>query len=481
MGDDMHRNEDITERFKNFDCPEDEKKVLHNYLISCLAAGKSFQLKRNRVMIMEHENKNKFIILDLVRTSDENRQVYICPKCSPVDFTELLTSTVPAEQFKSCLHSQLCKLIWGDIFDLNVDVEDDEDTEIVEVITEKPRYLAVVHTSNKCPKGPGVVTLTSKTLKPKCLVCPGQDRCVHLTIHFQQYKRGLEQDTTTEEMNVKKIRIERIEPKKPQKKSKDIADSDEFDPFQHDGPEANVFNIKIDFIQTREMISENRAVFGDANPFAKEILVEKYDPDEICDHGYKYDEDESIIFVESATIIIHHTKDVETLNKIVLYRPSVFKSHEPSCFCKKFYTGKDDKLLRVSPADNKMTGRSRNLHFVSYEYYFSYLGQLLVGGERMNSFIKSRKFMDEIFLGKEKTPEYRRVFQKGFEIFSHALAFPEDANYCYECPQTLVAGEKEDNFKEEIEYFIIGGIQMGCRTNGLKTEIQDDIFQGRSG
>ena len=157
------------------------------------------------------------------------------------------------------------------------------------------------------------------------------------------------------------------------------------------------------------MMSENREVFGDANPFKKDILIE------MCYHGNKYDKDESILFVESATIIIHHTKDVETLSKIVLYRPSVLKSREPGCFCKKFYTGKDDKLLRVSQADNKMSGRSRTLHFVSYEFYFSYLGKLLIGGERMNSFIKSRKFMDEIFLGKkslQNTGEFCREVLK---------------------------------------------------------------------
>ena len=106
----------------------------------------------------------------------------------------------------------------------------------------------------------------------------------------------MEDDSTAEEINVKKIRIERIEQKKPQKKSKNRID--EFDPFQHDGPEANVFNIQIDFIQSREMISENRSVFGDANPFNKDTLIEKYDPEEICEHGNKYDKDESIIFVD---------------------------------------------------------------------------------------------------------------------------------------------------------------------------------------
>ena len=37
-------------------------------------------------------------------------------------------------------------------------------------------------------------------------------------------------------------------------------------------------------------------------------------------------------------------------------------------------------------------------------------------------------------------------------VFSFVL---KHANYCYKCPQTLVAGEREDDFKQEIEYSII--------------------------
>ena len=85
--------------------------------------------------------------------------------------------------------------------------------------------------------------------------------------------------------------------------------------------------------------------------------------------------------------------------------------------------------------------------------------------------------MEENFFGNEKKPEYKKVLQKGFEIFIHALEFPEDANYCYECPQELESGEKEDDFKDDIEYSIIDGIQMGCRSNGLKADIEDEFFQ----
>lgn len=95
----------------------------------------------------------------------------------------------------------------------------------------------------------------------------------------------------------------------------------------------------------------------------------------------------------------------------------------------------------------------------------------------MSGFIKSRKFTDQIFFGYEKSPEYKKILHKGFEIFSHALKFPADANYCYECPQKLEPGEKEDDFQEEIEYSIIDGIQMGCRTNDLKGGIKDEYFE----
>ena len=467
-------NESVTERFQNLGCSESEKKLLESYLFSCLAEGKNFKLKRNRVMIMEHENQNKYIILDIISTSEEIKKIYICPKCSHKDFSELLTTAVSAEEYNACLHTKLCELIWGEVIDLDVDISDDEENDLVEVITEKPRYMAVVHPSNHCPKGPGVVILTSKALKPKCIVCPGQDSCIHLAIHLQQYKRGLEEDIVHEN-DCKKIRIHRVEPAKPQKKAK--VDPDILDPFQHDGPEANVFKVKIQFIQTKEGESKNRKNSKVKNPFEKNILIAKYDPDEVCSHGYKYDEDESIIFVESTNIIIHHTKEVETLDKMVLYRPTVLQPNNVGCFCKKFYTGEDDQLLRVSSANHKMTGKSRTLHFVSLEFYFNFLGQLLLGGETLSAFIKTRKFMDEIFFGYERTPEYKKILQKGFEIFCHALEFPQDANFCYDCPQMLENGEKEDDFKQEVEYSIIDGIQMGCRTNDLKADIKEDYFK----
>jgi hypothetical protein len=116
-------------------------------------------------------------------------------------------------------------------------------------------------------------------------VCPGQDRCIHQTIHFQQYNRGLEEEPRENE-DRKRIRVERVEPKKPQRKAK--VDPDLLDPYQHDGPEANVFKIKINFIQNKEMVSKNKTLFSENNSFCNKILVAEYDPEEVCDHGNKY-------------------------------------------------------------------------------------------------------------------------------------------------------------------------------------------------
>ena len=72
----------------------------------------------------------------------------------------------------------------GDEIHLFVDVVGEEE-DLVEVISETPKYMAVIHPSFKSSKGPGVVILSSKMLKPKCISCRGNDCCVHLAIQQQ--------------------------------------------------------------------------------------------------------------------------------------------------------------------------------------------------------------------------------------------------------------------------------------------------------
>ena len=176
-----------------------------------------------------------------------------------------------------------------------------------------------------------------------------------------------------------------------------------------------------------------------------------YDPNETCKHGHKFEERKNILNIEGKDVQIYHIKTVVTENVIEI-------DGKPACMCKQIYTGKDNCLLRVSSAKSKISERRKVLHFVSYEFYFEYLIQLLTGGQTMSAFIKSKNIMNEVFFGFDKSPDHKKILSKGFEIFIHALVFPEDSNHCKECPQKIENGEKEDDFKDSIEYFIIDGI-----------------------
>ena len=457
----------ITERFQNFECPELDKNKLHAYLFNTLAKNKCYKLKRQRVMITEEDDENKFIILDIVKTVNENQACYSCPKCFPMTHTEFLAQTLPVENLKTCIHTQLCALIWGD-GNLNIEdeMEDDEYEDLVEVVEEKPKYFAVIHPSCKNTKGPGVVVLTSKTFKPKCTTCQGGDSCLHLRIHHEKFKQQSQGGS-----QAKRLRMDRVEPMRPQKK--DIPDGD-LDPFQYVGPKSNVFGVEINFLQADETVADNR----NDDLFKKDVFAPEYDPSKVCEpHQNKFAENIDIICVESVNIIIHHTKEVDCKKKMVLYRPTVPTNNADRCDCKEFYTGKNHQLLRVSATKSKMCGKERTLHFVSYEFYFKYLMQLVTGGETLTAFVKSQKMMNQVFFGFDKTPEHKKILQKGWEIFCHSLRFPEDANYCYECPQELDAGENEDDYKDEIEYTIVDGIQMGNRTNDSKEQVKEEFFK----
>ena len=76
-----------------------------------------------------------------------------------------------------------------------------------------------------------------------------------------------------------------------------------------------MFKVQIDFLRRKDASSSKKVAYK--NTFHRKILVAKYDPSERYGHGNKYYENESIIFMESINIKIHHTTEVETLDKKV--------------------------------------------------------------------------------------------------------------------------------------------------------------------
>ena len=69
-----------------------------------------------------------------------------------------------------------------------------------------------------------------------------------------------------------------------------------------------------------------------------------------------------------------------------------------------------------------------------------------------------------------------KILQKAFEIFIHALQFPNKSNFCFQCPQELENEEREDDYND-VEYSIVEGIQMGCQTNEVKGQLPRQIFE----
>ena len=260
-------------------------------------------------------------------------------------------------------------------------------------------------------------------------------------------------------------------------------EDDAFNPFKFSGAAANVFNININFLPTRTEEEQNRKISRTNNFFESKILIPPYlGKDDKCElHGREYSPGMNVLWKESSQIEIHHTKIVESNNDIlVLYRPTVTEGGDggEGCNCKKFYTGEGEKLLRVSSASfvQSQKSRAKQIQFVSYELLFRFLGDLLTGGEKLDSFIKSNNFMNEIFFGFEKKSLNPKILQKAFEIFIHALQFPDKSNFCFQCPQELEDDGIEDDYND-VEYSIVDGIQMGCQTNEIKGQLPKEIFE----
>ena len=275
----------------------------------------------------------------------------------------------------------------------------------------------------------------------------------------------------------KVLRNKRIE---AEKATEHENDDDCLNPFNFSGSKANVFKVRINFLPTKEEESKNREISETNKFFDGNVLVPEYiGKDDTCEHGREYCPGKNILWKESTNIEVHHTKDVDTKDIIVLFRPTIPDNRNGNaCICKKFYTGKHDKLLRVSSASFSQSNRSRakKLHLVSYELLFKFLGQLLMGGEKLDAFIKANNFMNEIYFGLGKPTLYPKILQKGFEIFLHALSFPDKANFCFDCPQQLEEGETEDSF-DDVEYSVVDGIQMGCQTNDAKGHLPKEYFE----
>ena len=477
----MSQASNINLRYKNFRGSSKYKAELQSSLYEIMKSGDFFQLQRNKVLIKntQSKTKNRFLILNVYRIQSGDLH-YCCPICSDKKVIDCISEGTPPETLPSCLHTDVCTILWGN--DLNFEQKrTSKCLPMMEVVKEKPIFLAVVHLSEKFKKEAGLIILTSKTLSPKCLSCSsrGKNFCAHIKFFKEQQNDGTREefgsdDSSSDENN--HAALNSYEDQNSELNKDDLSETMVFNPFAHDGPKANVFNVVINFIPTPEEEIKNRNISETNTFFDTNILIPKYTgKTDICKlHGNEFDSNDNIAWIESKKVEIEHTRKVNTDNIIILYRPT----RNNLCNCKKFFTGENEHLLRVTSASFEQSDKSRpkKISFVSYEQLYKILGQLLMGGEKLDSFVKANNFMSEVFFGFEKQIVSPKILHKAFEIFLHALKFEENSNFCFECPQELEEGQKEDDFAE-VEYSIVDGIQMGCQTNDAKGHVPKEYFQ----
>ena len=247
------------------------------------------------------------------------------------------------------------------------------------------------------------------------------------------------------------------------------------DPTDKKGKQSNVFDIGINYPPTDKEKEEINRINICSDLFPGNILVPKLEHGEICDCDFKnpYLEEVSLGNCESTKAVIHHsksTKDSRNSTLIVLYRVT------GKCTCRKYYLGKEDKLLRVSG----IAGHSRDtpLHFVSYDILFEYLASLNTGGHTQNAFVQCKNEVNMLVRG-EKIEIPRQIFCKAFEIFIHALKYDVEMAWdCIMCPKVLdtIKGMKEQDYNED-EVHISDGINMGTIENDVKGYTGQDIFE----
>lgn len=152
----------ITQRFKNFVASKPYKSELQSSLFSIMKEGVFFNLKRNKVLIRNTttKTKDKLIILDVYK-NEQKLVYYCCPVCTDKKIVESLTGSFKPESLSSCLHSDVCQILWGNQYIFENGKKDDKS--VIEIIKQKPTYMAVVHPPLKTENKSGVVVLTTKT------------------------------------------------------------------------------------------------------------------------------------------------------------------------------------------------------------------------------------------------------------------------------------------------------------------------------
>ena len=364
-----------------------------------------------------------------------------------------------------CQHAKVCEILFEE---KNVKQQNRQEHFIEILLPSKNRKheICLVHPSEGSEKNPGIIIVNSRSTKPKCHTCKGF-KCLHINIFLE----GVSKNGPNKTRNTKILTSdEAITLKATKMDALSEKCKNELDPTDKTGAMSNVFGVQINFPPSTEEKKEISRINNLESLYSKDYIVPHVKVGEKCECGFYYETTPNLGNVESFKIIIHHsktTRDSRNSSLVLLYAGT------SKCDHKIFYTGEEDKLLRVSGVS---IGQNKPIHFISYDMIFEYHSSVLNGGLAQNAFVTSKNELNVMIRGSEATVP-RHIFCKGYEIFMHSIRYNrKEAWDCYQCPSELDANEREEDF-DDIEVHISDGIDMGTIQNTIKGIVGKEIFE----
>jgi hypothetical protein len=317
--------------------------------------------------------------------------------------------------------------------------------------------------------------------KWRCKSCKGRDGCIHLCIFNEAQKeedmianmgslRVQENETTKQKSNIETDIVDEdinIKIKPPGSKQ---VDSNPLNPRCFSGAETNVFKQTFRYPPQKEDREKNNFINKVDTIFPDGKMVPAGLSSTVCEeHGNVF----SDVQLESELPQIHHGKPTkDSRNSSLLLFCLVTKG----CKCIRFYSGEEDKLVRVSAAPAQPRS---SIHFVSVDLLNEYMSTLFgksQQGKSITAFIASKNSLNNEERGEDiKIPN--RPFEKAFEIYIHATSYDAQESFnCDSCPTGLKAGETEESFSNVREVHIVDGIDMGCKESETKGFLDQEIF-----
>ena len=448
----------LVDVFESMNLNESEEKEIVGYLARAKMADRVFSSIGN-LNVIPDENNKKMLITEKIENK-KNEHIYVCHKCTDsTTMNNMMKIDITEMKEKECIHAKLSEILFGNAKNKKDPVE--ESINAIDVLKDTKETIALVVPAKKHKKAPGIIFLSSRTKRPRCETCSGQ-KCIHVNIYMEESKKEQETESMRErskeknkKSNMENTKVVSEAALSTDKKESIKYSKNETDPFNFKGKDGNVFGTAINYPPKESEKTEIKRI-NTEDIFPKNIMVPKLEQNEKCEHGNKFMQKLNPGNIESRNPVIHNTSETkDSRNKTLLL---MFHTTE-CCDCKKYFTGENKKLLRISSIEKSSKNLNQTVHFISYHILFYYHQTLISGGTSQNSFANAAEKMDVMLDQGESIP--KRILNKGYEIFIHSLIYDkEDAWSCKKCPKELKSNEHELMFEED-EVHIADGINMG--------------------